>query len=302
MRGITFITIIMTFFVLVYAQERPIKPGDTIDITVYNHPELSRLVTVSQQGTIDFPFMQSLPVDGLTLDRLREIVVTQLTKYLNTYPLVTVSFAKTTTLTVNVLGMVNKPGVIQLPLYSTLQSAITMAGGYLTGSRIKDITLTRVVKDETITNNYDLEKFLLEGDWKNNPFLQDGDIILITGNPFLSTVKVLGAVNKPGAYDSYMGANLFDMLLIAGGPSSMGNLKKIKYISTSRKKTINLSINMEKLLLSADYSRLPKVEGGDIIIVGEKRNYLKSLLSVVGTVGSIATAFYYITWYQRYKR
>lgn len=301
MKGTLFTTIILAFFVLVYAQERLIKPGDTIDITVYNHAELSRVVNVSSQGTIDFPFMQSLPVDGLTLDRLREIVVTQLTKYLNTYPLVTLSFAKTTTLSVNVLGMVNKPGVTQLPLYSTLQSAISAAGGYLTGSRIQEVSLTRVVKDETVTNTYNLEKFLLEGDWKNNPFLQDGDIILITGNPFLSTVKVIGAVNKPGAYDSYMGANLFDMLLLAGGTAPEANLKKIKYISTSRKKTINISFNLEKYLSAAEYARLPKVEGGDIIIISKKRNYLKSLLSVVGTLGTFATALYYISWYRRYN-
>jgi protein involved in polysaccharide export with SLBB domain len=301
MKGTIITTIILAFFVMAYSQERPIKPGDTIDITVYNHPELSRVVSVSSQGTIDFPFMQSLPVDGLTLDRLREIVVTQLTKYLNTYPLVTLSYAKTTTLSVNVLGMVNKPGVIQLPLYSTLQSALSMAGGYMTGSHIQEVSLTRVVKDETVTSIYNLEKFLLEGDWKNNPFLQDGDIILITGNPFLGTVKVLGAVYKPGAYDSYMGANLFDMLLLAGGPTVEANLKSIKFISTSRKKTINISFNMEKYLSAADYSRLPRVEGGDIIIVKLKRNYLKSLLSVVGTVGTLATAFYYISWYRRLK-
>jgi protein involved in polysaccharide export with SLBB domain len=36
---------------------------------------------------------------------------------------------------------------------------------------------------------------------------------LVTGNPLLSTVKVIGAVNKPGAFAEYRGATVLDMLL-----------------------------------------------------------------------------------------
>ena len=57
----------------IFGQEQKIKPGDAIDIMVYGHQELSRVVTVSPKGTVDFPFLQNIPVDGLTLNEFRDI-------------------------------------------------------------------------------------------------------------------------------------------------------------------------------------------------------------------------------------
>ena len=92
MRILILILLLLGSVISAEGQNATIKPGDKIEIVVYGHAELSRTVTVSQRGTIDFPFLQSLPVDGLTLDRLREIIFAQLSKYLDSYPVITLNF------------------------------------------------------------------------------------------------------------------------------------------------------------------------------------------------------------------
>ena len=76
----------------IHGQERLIKPGDAIKIVTPQTEELSKIVVVDQNGTIDFPAIQSLPVDGITLERFKEILVAQLSRYLETPPLVMVQF------------------------------------------------------------------------------------------------------------------------------------------------------------------------------------------------------------------
>ena len=230
----------------------------------------------------------------MTLDKLREIVVAQLSRYLNTYPVVTLSFTKSNTMNLSVLGMVKSPGIVSIPLNSTLQGALTAAGGLLPGARHNEVTVTREVDGRTMANAYDLEKFLLEGDMKQNPILNDADVVMVTGNPMLSNIKVIGAVRSPGIYEPVAGATVLDMLMRAGGPAEEGNMKKLRLISPSRSKTMEYSIDLNKAFSSPNYYKLPLVKPGDVIYVPKKANYWKSALTLARDVSTLALAAYYL--------
>jgi polysaccharide export outer membrane protein len=275
-------------------QDRRIKAGDGIEIVVYGHQELSRIVTVSPQGTIDFPFMQNLPVDGLTLEKLREIIVAQLSRYLETFPVVTLNFAKSNIININVMGMVKQPGIRSMPLYSNLQGAITAAGGTMPGARVSEIQLIRGEPGKMATTRYDLAKFLLEGDLKQNPVLMEGDVIMVTAGDMLNNVKVLGEVRVPGMFEEFTGATVMDMLMRAGGPTANADVKKIRYISPSRKKAAEYRINLEEYLAATGTYPNPEVRAGDIIYVPKKPKNWQTILSVARDVSSIAIAIYYI--------
>ncbi len=276
------------------AQERKIKPGDAIEIIVYGHQELSRTVTVSPQGTVDFPFMQNLPVDGLNLDKLREIIVAQLSRYLNTYPVVTVGFAKSNTIIVQVLGMVRNPGVVQIPLNSTLQGAIGAVGGALNTARLSEVTVYRNKEGKVESKTYDMEAFLLQGDLRQNPTLEEGDVIMVMGNPVQATVKVFGQVRNPGSFEHFAGATLFDMILLAGGPMPDADLGKIRFVSPTRKRALEYKVNLNRYLTSGEYTQLPTVKSGDMIYVPKKKNYWRAILDITRDVSTIAIAVWYI--------
>lgn len=291
-----FILLLILFIsISAFAQERKIKAGDGIEIVVYGHQELSRVVSVSPQGTIDFPFMQNLPVDGLTLEKLREIIVAQLSRYLETFPVVTLNFAKSNTIAVSVMGMVKQPGIRQLPLYSNLQGALAAAGGLAPGGRAEEISLIRTADGKNATAKYDMTKFLLEGDMRQNPILEEGDVIMVVGDLALSTVKVLGEVRVPGVFEEFTGATVMDMLMRAGGPTKDADVAKIRFISPSRKKSSEYRINLEDYLANTEKYPMPAVKAGDIIYVPKKPNNWKSVLGVVRDISSIAIALYYIT-------
>ncbi|MDZ7721918.1 MAG: SLBB domain-containing protein [candidate division KSB1 bacterium] len=219
------------------SQDRIIKPGDSIEIMVYGHQELSRIVTVGADGSVDFPFMQNIPVDGMTIEELRRFMVAQLSKYLDGQPVVTVSFTESQLIRVSVLGYVHSPGTVQLPLSGTLQEAVSKAGGPLDGAKMDKVTLIRKEDGATKRREFNLVFLNLLGDMQQNPTLRDQDIVLVTGNPIFAGVKVIGAVNDPGIYDVFYGATVLDMIFKAGGLSEDADISAVRYVSPLKKRS-----------------------------------------------------------------
>jgi len=294
-----FLLLILFISISAFAQERKIKAGDGIEIVVYGHQELSRVVTVSPQGTIDFPFMQNLPVDGLTLEKLREIIVAQLSRYLEDFPIVTLNFAKSNVINISVMGMVKQPGIRQMPLYSNLQGAIAAAGGTAPGAKLTEIQLMRGEPGKMATTKYDLQAFLLDGDLKNNPMLSEGDVIMVTAGEMLNTVKVVGEVRVPGVFEEFTSATVIDMLMRAGGPTANADIKKIRYISPARKKAAEYRFNLEEYLASSSTYPNPEVKAGDIIYVPKKPEGWRTYLPLISTFSSLAISVYYIFLIQK---
>lgn len=99
---------------------------------------------------------------------------------------------------------------------------------------LRGITLKRANGQEMII---DLSKYRLNGDFKNNPYLQNDDIIIF---PVLDLernfVAVDGAVNKPGRFQFIEGDKLSDILELAMGINNAYenvNLVRISRLSYS---------------------------------------------------------------------
>ena len=284
------------------AQERVIKPGDALNIVVYGHNELSRQVTVGAGGSIDYPFMQNIPVDGMTLEELRRFMVAQLSRYIEGQPIVTISFTASQLITVSVLGYVKKPGTVQLPLTGTLQEALSQAGGPQEGAKMDQVTLIRSEAGEVKKRNYNLVFLNLLGDMRQNPVMQQGDIVLVTGNPIFAGVKVIGEVNTPGIHEAFYGASVMDMIFKAGGLKQKADIKRIRYISPTEKTSKEVMINLNQYYQDPYHYTLPTVVAGDIIIVPTKSEWLRSALSYTANVTSIMSAIYYFTLVNRNRK
>jgi len=293
----TIFLIILIFCTLanpLVSQDRVIKPGDSIDIVVYGHQELSRVVTVGADGTVDFPFMQNIPVDGMSIEELRRFMLAQLSKYLDGQPMVTVGFSEGEFIKVTVLGYVKQPGTVQLPLSGTLQESISQAGGPLEGAQMDKVTLIRDKDGQTTKRNYNLVFLNLLGDMRQNPVLQEGDIVLVTGNPIFAGVKVVGEVREPGIYEAFYGASILDMIFKAGGLNDDANISKVRYISPSRKKSREVIVDLDKYYKDPYHYELPMVQAGDIVIIPQKVEVWRTILSTIGDFSSIMLTIYYV--------
>ncbi len=280
--------------IFIYSQERLIKPGDAIEIIAPQSVELSRIVVVAVDGTVDFPALQGLPVDGITLQRFKEILVAQLSRYMESTPLVMVRFSASYPIKVNVLGQVAIPGLHQIANTATLQGAIGAAGGFIPGAQLSKIRLLRTTNGEQTEQVINMEQFYLKGDPSALPLLKDEDTIVVPGNPLATNVKVLGGVKNPGSYEVFFQTTLLDIIFLAGGPTEDANLKKIKIVSLTGQDAREVPINIKNLLKAKNFSSIPIVVPGDVVYVPEKKVSWGKFLNLLRDLTIFATLYYLI--------
>lgn len=113
-------------------------PGDFVRITVWRQPELSGDFRITADGSIAHPLYQSVDVKNVPLadvaGRLREF----LTKFTNDPQVVVEPM-----LGVAVGGEVRTPGLLTVPLGTTVSQAIAQAGGGAEQANLKKVRLVR---------------------------------------------------------------------------------------------------------------------------------------------------------------
>ena len=280
-----------------FGQSQRIEKGDILEIHVYGYEEFSRTVMVEPDGTIDFPLVSNIPVQGLSLDELREILRSQAAKLLGERPIITVRFSLTMNVGVTVLGQVTVPGEYLVAKRATVQGAITRAGGATPRAQLEDVKLIRKKNGETETISIDMNAFFIQGDPSILPSLEDGDVIVVPGLPGSYDVKVLGEVQDPGTYQIFSGANLFDALYLAGGPTDDAALNRTRLVSPFQNGARDVQINIDKFLQSEQVKNIPEVKPGDIIYVPTRRKFFRNFLTVLRDIATIAWPIVMILYY-----
>ncbi|HKX30944.1 MAG TPA: polysaccharide biosynthesis/export family protein [Blastocatellia bacterium] len=111
-----------------------IAPGDTIDVTVQDAPELSITARMSASGTFEMPFLGVLKGQGKTLSELAAVIADQLRDqdYLK-QPQVRILIRQYNSQTFFIHGTVRNPGVYLVEGRPTIMKLITLAGGMTDG-------------------------------------------------------------------------------------------------------------------------------------------------------------------------
>ncbi len=183
-----------------------IGPGDILNITVWDHPELTipagpyRTADVSgnlvtEDGTIYYPYAGIIPVAGKTARQVRDILAQKLSKYIEKVQL-DVRITAFRSKRVYVVGEVKIPGqqeITDVPV--TILDAVTRAGGFTAESDYSQVLLTR----NGTTWRVDLQSLYEDGAVDQNVKLESGDIVNVPDRA-LNKVFVLGEVQKPGSY------------------------------------------------------------------------------------------------------
>jgi protein involved in polysaccharide export with SLBB domain len=101
--------------------------GDQLSITVFGEEELSTEVTLSDAGTISYPFLGEIKVLDITIGELSTFITQKLANGYLVNPSVNVQVIGYREFYIN--GQIKKPGAYPYQPGLTLQKAIALAGG-----------------------------------------------------------------------------------------------------------------------------------------------------------------------------
>jgi len=293
-KSIFFFMFTCTLIPWLYSQERLIKPGDVLEITVFSREELNKTVVVKQNGTIHYPGVQGVQVISMSIQRFQNILVSQLSRYMGETLLIAVRFAEQYPIRITVMGQVLNPGLHTILNTSSIQGAIMTAGGFAPSAQLTNIKLIRVENNKTSNRIINMEEFYIKGDPSDLPTLKDGDTIVVPGNPLATTIKVLGSVELPGSYEVSSSKSLLDIIYLAGGPTVNANLKKVRIGSVTRNNVLNVHINMKELVQSQNLQSIPVVVPGDIVYIPEKKVTWRKFINFIRDITAFAILYYFI--------
>ena len=162
-----------------------IGPGDSLQIYVWQNPDLSVTVPVRQDGKVSTPLVEDMLAAGKTASQLARDIEGVLAEYVrspkvNVFVLIAVSALSE----VKVTGQVKTPKALPYHEGMTVLDAVLAVGGlteFAAGNRAK---VVRTVDGKQQEIKVRLGKLLDDGDMTQNIVLRPGDVLLVPESRF----------------------------------------------------------------------------------------------------------------------
>jgi polysaccharide export outer membrane protein len=260
-----------------------IAAGDLIDVQVFNTPELSAKLRVSQEGLISLPDTGDIAVSGLTPPEAGAKIEKSLRdSQVMLDPHVTVLVTEYSTQGISVLGEVRKPGTYLLLGRHSLYDALSAAGGVTQqlGSNIQITHQSDPTRPEIVpvnSPNYSELQRLTE--------VKAGDVVVVSR---AETIYVVGDVGHPGEYFILNGQKLsvLNAIALAQGVNPTARASKASIVRKTANGAQTIPVNL---------NRIAKINGENLIlrpsdVLVVPRSGAKSFLNVVlpGVTGAVA--------------
>ncbi len=156
-----------------------IRPGDEIEILVWEQPSFNTLTTVSRMGTIAIPLVGEISVTGFTQEELKRSLEHKLTEYIRGDLNLTVSIRNTDTMIVSIIGMVERPDNYSVADQTSIFRLIATAGGHTEFADLSKVKLYRQASPENYVK-LDLIEYLDSGQMNSSPLIvRPGDIVYV---------------------------------------------------------------------------------------------------------------------------
>lgn len=205
---------------------------------------------------------------------------------------------------VYVLGAVGKPGRYAYGPSLRLLDLLAVANGPTQDADIENVVVTRKGPKGPEATPLNLRQFFDTGDASLLPELRVDDIVYVPGRnrSWLdeskeSTVRVLGAVARPGRYRFDDSMTILDLLAEAGGPTGDALQRRIVVVNLSCCRDQARTFDLEHFARTGDFASLPVVRPGDTVYVPylSQSNYaifmggVRDIFQILSTVLIVAT-------------
>jgi polysaccharide export outer membrane protein len=145
-----------------FASGYRVGAGDRLTIRVAGEADLTADYLVDGAGSISMPYVQTVPVAGLTTPAIEKLITSRLRSGYLRDPQVSVQV--TTTRPFYILGEVNTAGSFSYQPGMTVQNAIAIAGGYSSRADQRKVMITRKSSEGTATYKVPVTTQVYPGD------------------------------------------------------------------------------------------------------------------------------------------
>jgi polysaccharide export outer membrane protein len=221
-----------------------IGPQDNLSVIVTDETDLTGKYRVDTDGTISMPYLQRVPVAGLSVAEA-QMKITQLLKagYLRN-PQVRVEVDQFKARSVIVNGEVRTPGKVTLPGSTiSLLEALILAGSPTNNAANEVIVIHPSKTGEPPANPITVNRKELElGRAGRDVTLQDGDIVNV---PQAKRFYISGYVRNPGYYVLDTGTTVSQAIVLAGGLNDRGSDRRVRVNRSVNGKMTEQPIELE---------------------------------------------------------
>lgn len=203
--------------------------GDVLKVMVYDNPDLETLTRISGAGTVLFPLVGEVQIDGHTVSEVARIISHKLAQGYLLDPQVSVFVEEFRSQKTVIMGEVEHPGLYELSGPTSLMELISKAGGLSIDAgglvTIKRNNPAQPEVDEIIS--VELKSLMEKEENVSNLTIMDGDSVFV---PRAGVFYVTGQVKKPAAYKLEEGTSVIKAITIAGGFTELAAQRKIQVI------------------------------------------------------------------------
>ena len=219
-------------------------PGDLLEVSVYNVPELTTKARLGERGDIYLPLIGYAHLDGLTPEEAQELLQKRFADggFVKD-PHVTVYVTEYASQSVTLLGEVMRPGSYSIMGQRRLYNLISVAGG-LTDRAGRTVTIDRRDNpDHPITIR--LAEGLGQTAESNVP-IEPGDTIVVER---AGIIYVVGDVQKPSGFlMNNDNLTVLKAIALAGGTGKTAKLNDAKILRKTPQGIQETTIHLKKIL------------------------------------------------------
>lgn len=166
--------------------EYRIGPGDTLQVFVWNHPELTVTVPVRPDGMISTPLIEGVPAEGKTAPELARDLETALAEYVRnpTVSVMVTSFVGAYADQIRVVGKAAQPQSLPYRANMTLLDVMIAVGGLAEFASGNRAAIVRRKDDQQIRIPVRLRDLVDKGDITANMPMHPGDVLIIPESRF----------------------------------------------------------------------------------------------------------------------
>ncbi len=255
----------------------PIGVGDNIVVALWGGADFQKEYFVARDGSIFPQGLGKIYVAGFTFENMQRIVSARFQSVVPAGTNVQVTLGQPRTITVNIVGEVEKPGPMTVSAFSNAFNVIALAGG---ATNFGDLRNIYVKRNGVVVDQLDVYKYLTTGEFGKKQYLQNGDFILV--GVVKKKVLATGQFKRPMYYQLKENEGVKALLYFSGGlrPEALASGMKVIRSEDEQQKVKDINANAIIEINGEDFL----LQDGDIVTVGLIKPGIRNKVEVVGEV------------------